>query len=676
MSVIESTFSSLFAKNRAEEMPDDVWGKYVLPLKYDEVKLTKWNKASVVVGGRGSGKTMFLKYHCHPTTFSKKKNTISNEVLKMMGLYWRPDTSFTQLMNEKWLGKNWQAVFITFTTLSILIEFARLANSIVDSNLKEPKLKQEIKKYILPSPIKDKLICEKDNITLLDCEDKLQEALFYLCSWINMPLEETPPINLDLKMTLTLLTTGLKKCSSLLSDSIYHIYIDEFENLTNEQQKIINTWMKHGIPPLLFSTAYKKNAEVTYETIGNEKIVPRNDYRTLDLEDVFSQDFDLLAAEVLALRLAEKNDLEVSDYIKFYSDEDTLTIRKKNVEYIRAIKELANNFLPEKKHNEIALEIITDPVLLRKAELLITEGLKLHNETNLKKELFIDLSFPEASVVNGVLLNRKNNKPSDILKEFDKYKKSDSSKYKNWISNNLVGTILYIYGRASTKFCPLYAGFRQFTLMSRGNLRHFLELCHQSMIKAEFEQSVVEKSGIFALPVDTQAKATYQTSAFELEKISDLGANGVHLKRVARRLGIIYSLSQKRKTQSEPEINHFTLDLSDTTQLTERTQKLLNEALVWSVLFEEESTKIKSDDTTETKDYLLHPVLSAFFKISYRKKRKLKLKPTEVEVIFFGEESEFIRLIKNFKYNWGLDEYNEGDVSDEEFIKGEQLGLL
>jgi len=672
----KSTYSSLFAKNRAEEMPDDVWGTYVLPLKYDEVKLSKWNKASIIVGGRGSGKTMFLKYHCHPTAFSRKKANIDSDVFKMMGLYWRPDTSFTQLMNEKWLGQNWKAVFITFTTLSILIEFSRLANSIVDSNVSEANIKIELKEFSLPRAIKNQLTPNGGDIKLIDSEETLQEALFYLCSWINMPIDKSPPINIDLKMAMNLLTLGLKKCSKSLSESIYHIYVDEFENLTTEQQKIINTWMKHGIPPLLFSAAYKKNAEVTYETTGNEKIVPRNDYRTLDLEDVFSQDFDLLAAEVLALRLAEKNDVELSEYINCYSDESMLTHRKNNLNYTRTIKELANKFLPEKTHHEIASGILSDTVLLRKIQVLIDDGLKFHDATKIDSSQFIDVNFPEASLVNGVLLNRKSNRPEAVLKEFNRYKKGDASKYKNWISNNLVGTILYIYGRSSSKFCPLYAGFRQFTLMSRGNLRHFLELCHQSMIKAEFEQDITDKNDLFALPVETQAKATYQTSAFELEKISDLGANGLHLKRIARRLGIIYSLSQKRKTQSEPEVNHFTLDLSDVTQLSEKTQKLLNEALVWSVLFEEESTKIKSDDTTETKDYILHPVLSAFFKISYRKKRKIKLKPGEVEVIFFGEENEFIRLIRYFKNSWGVDDTSESDLNDDDFNRGEQIELL
>ncbi|WP_337049666.1 hypothetical protein [Serratia fonticola] len=427
--------------------------------------------------------------------------------------------------------------------------------------------------------------------------------------------------------------------------------------------------------PLPFSSAYKKNAEITHETIGLEKIVPRNDYRILDLENVFSQDFELLAAEVLALRLAEKKEVVDIDFIKYYSDELILEHRSDEI-YKKSIKSIATQFLPERSHQEIAKDVLNDPVLMKKLFSLIEDGLKLHKSKDYDNLDFVDILHPEASLINGVLLNRKNNHPDSILAEFAKYKIGKSDKYKNWISNNLVGTILYLYSKSSSKYCPLYAGFRQFVLMSKGNLRHFLELCHQSILKVEFEQLISANNEISTLSVETQAKATFMTSSLELEKISDLGANGMHLKRVARRLGILFSHSQNRRSQSEPEINHFTLDLSDKTQLSEKTQKLLNEALVWSVLFEEESTKTKSEDTTETKDYILHPVLSSFFKISYRKKRKLKLKPIEIEAIFNGEEDDFLRMIKTYKERWGV---NVDEDISESIIKdssGEQLGLL
>ena len=41
----------------------------------------------------------------------------------------------------------------------------------------------------------------------------------------------------------------------------------------------------------------------------------------------------------------------------------------------------------------------------------------------------------------------------------------------------------------------------------------------------------------------------------------------MHLKRVAKRLGAIFNYCQSRRSQSESEVNHFTLDLTLTEAL-------------------------------------------------------------------------------------------------------------
>ena len=38
-------FNEVFSRNRAEEFPDDVYKKYVLPLGYDDFNLKKMTKA-------------------------------------------------------------------------------------------------------------------------------------------------------------------------------------------------------------------------------------------------------------------------------------------------------------------------------------------------------------------------------------------------------------------------------------------------------------------------------------------------------------------------------------------------------------------------------------------------------------------------------------------------------
>ncbi|HBR1078434.1 TPA: hypothetical protein P7Z72_004997 [Klebsiella pneumoniae] len=663
-------FNEIFAKNRAEELPDDLFGKYVLPLGYEDVNLKKMTKASIVIGGRGYGKTMFLKYHCHQTALSANKETICIEDISNLGIYWRPDTSFSQLLTEAWLGKFWSTAFKTYMSLSLIIEFVKLANNLLSDKSPLYLLKEKISNLTLPNAISKELDID-NNVKLIDVSDILNEKLFTLCNWINAPVTESPPFSLDTKLSLQSIISNLHSITESLIKPNFQIYIDEFENLTSDQQAIINTLMKHGAMPLLFSVAYKKNADISHKTLSNESIVEQHDFRYIDLEELYLNDFDTFAGEILALRFSDyiaNNDHEKLRSI--FTSEQQIPQRQTK-EYQDSIKNLASKFLPEKSAKEIANEIFIDEALTKKLHSMIETGLS-KTKTKLKTMDFIDDKFPEASLINGALLNRKSISPNEVLEQYLQYKEGNATKYKSWIPNNLVGVILYLYNKLPTRICPVYAGYKQFVYLSRGNIRHFLELCHQSVTKKHFRSALPSKT-IPSMTIEAQLEATLRTSELEIEKIGNFGAHGMHLKRVAKRLGAIFNYCQSRRSQSESEVNHFTLDLTDINLLAYNVKEILNESLVWSVLIEQKGTKSKSTDNLELNDYVLHPVLAPYFGISHRKKRKIKFSKGEVETIFVGSDEDFSSLLKKYRTRWDIED-SSYDVSSS--VTSYQLGLL
>ena len=68
---------------------------------------------------------------------------------------------------------------------------------------------------------------------------------------------------------------------------------------------------------------------------------------------------------------------------------------------------------------------------------------------------------------------------------------------------------------------------------------------------------------------------------------------------------------------------------------------------MWSVIVEYENSKIldKQNDTS-LKEYRIHPILSAYFGISPRKKRKRELSLDDIKTIFFGTEEAYFQLYK------------------------------
>jgi hypothetical protein len=81
----------------------------------------------------------------------------------------------------------------------------------------------------------------------------------------------------------------------------------------------------------------------------------------------------------------------------------------------------------------------------------------------------------------------------------------------------------------------------------------------------------------------------------------------------------------------------------------------LREAEKWSVLFEEEETKLKSDTQFASVEYILNPVYAPYFNITYRKKRKLGLSTDDLEVLIHGSFDDAAELLRRFSKQWEIE---------------------
>jgi hypothetical protein len=151
-----------------------------------------------------------------------------------------------------------------------------------------------------------------------------------------------------------------------------------------------------------------------------------------------------------------------------------------------------------------------------------------------------------------------------------------------------------------------------------------------------------------------QAEAARQVSADVLPEVRSFGPQGNNLHTFVLRLGSLFSLSQQSPFQSEPERTHFGIQGGDTA-LDERDVAFLMEAVKWSVLFEEKGTKKKDVSDAEGIEYMLNPIYSPYFHISYRKRRKLDLSSENVQTIISGDYGAVRRLLKEFQRRWSVD---------------------
>jgi hypothetical protein len=640
---------TLFAKNRTEELGFDVYRHFVVPPFFDKLDLGSARKPRLLIGGRGCGKTMLLRYLSHQSAFSKDRDIIPPNALEHIGLYWRVDTQFSAIMNERGLAEDvWHSAFNHLMSLFLGIEILESIGSIAKSKCE-----------LLDCGTAE--AAQFDRLAAFDPSfsgslDQLSKAfekkLWEVELWVANVRKSPEPVFLPGATFLTALIETIKSAFPSLSPALYFVYVDEFENLLPYQQRILNTYIKHSEAPLIFNIAMKRHAFETLQTVGNESIQNIADYRTHDLEEyLLEAEFSVFAAEVLFLNLAMAGIKDVPVETGKLRDPGALAERR-DKGYRERILSRARELFPILSHEELAALAFENDALKRKVRERIHLALQSRNSPAAIDEFFRP-AFPQASITATALLHRKRLPVEEVRREFRLLEEGRENKFTGttgWIHNNFIGCLLWLYESYSTP-CPFYAGFDTFCILARGNLRHFLELCHTSLNQIRDRPDEDQ----FVVSPQMQAKAARQASTAFLNEIPAFGRFGDRLHTFVFRLGSLFALAHRRPTQSEPEQSHFAIS-SGSTMLDDADIAFLREAEKWSVIFEEEETKLKSDIQVASFEYVLNPVYAPYFNITCRKKRKLGLSTDDLHTLIHGTFDEATDLLRRFSKQWEVEQ--------------------
>jgi hypothetical protein len=639
---------NIFSKNRAEELGYDVWEHFVVPPFYHRLDVYNATKPRLIIGGRGCGKTMLLRYWSHQSMFSSKRKDLSENDLRQVGLYWRADTQFASAMIERNVSLDiWEAAFTHMSALIIGMEVLSSLYSIAENN---PSLIPADK---LESINLRRLSAFESTLpaTIEDLRDSLQMRLWRFESWVSDVRKCEEPSFLPGQKFILALIEEIQKQIPALKGTVFYVYVDEYENLCTYQQKIINTWLKHSEPPLIFNLAMKRNAFETLKTTGPESLSDIHDFRIHDLEQYFLEESsEVFFAEILFLKLTNAG-LHLKPIGDIDLRDPSRLPERKNVAYKKQIIDAVEEIFPDVPHRSLAADVFKDKSLSKKLRERIRAALD-QRKSALKMERFFRPSLPEASIITPALLNRKRNSPEDVAEQMDRLERGEENDFTgatDWIQNNFIGSLLQLY-EPYDRACPFYAGFNTFLKLSRGNIRHFLELCHKSIERA-FPDGDYEGQAI--VPTE-QAEAARQASTDFLGEVRSFGKYGNRLHFFVLGLGSLFALAHLRPALSESEQSHFSI-VRGAEELTDDDQDFIREATKWSVLFEEEATKLKQNYQPETMEYVLNPIYAPYFHISYRKKRKLELKSEDVIRLIRGSYEDVSVILKRFRRNWSIE---------------------
>lgn len=639
-----NSLQGLLSKNRAEELDLDVWQHFVIPPFFEKLDLYTARKPRVILGGRGCGKTMLLRYLSHQTTFSQMRKSIPAEALRHIGLYWRADTHFLNLFTGRGVDdEHWHSAFLHIAAIILGIEVLASLQSIATSKCDILDLAH------LDALNLSRLRAFDDSLPTdwKQLRGALEQRLWGLQAWVNNVRKLPEPVFLPGEIFVAALIHEIRSQVPQLSQANYFVYLDEYENLKEWQQRIVNTWLKHSQVPLIFNLAMKRNAMRTQETTGPEALSNIHDFRIHDLEALLEDDFSFFSAEILFLNLSLAGQPTPVDPATLRNPE-ALRIRQ-DPKYRESVKSSVKALFPGLTQREMAERVFLDASLTARLRQRVKHALSQRG-AKLDPDDFLDAEQAEASTITPSLLFRTALDPTIVKSELCKLKKGEPNDFtgsRDWIHNNFVGSYLQLYGPHS-KPCPLFAGFQTFCQLAHGNIRYLLELCHTSLNRVD------GWIGLEPVPVDVQADAAREASAAFLREVRSCGPKGLQLHGFVLRLGSLFAIAHQRPTQSESEQTHFSIG-AGSSQLSNDDQDFLREAVKWSVIYEEPETKKKDVGEPEDFEYVLAPIYAPYFHISYRKKKKLKLSSDDVIVLVRGTYEQVKELLKRYSIAWEVE---------------------
>jgi hypothetical protein len=554
----------------------------------------------VFMGGRSTGKSMFLRYWSFPVQLeiARRGNIPVSDKLradKGIGLYFRIDGPKLKSFFGNGLSDDyWSALFTNYFELlvgrqyiEILIQlaFEKVFNQQILSSDLVPGL-NEIFQFQDKGSL-DEILQEIDN--------RIREVEVYLG---NVPFYKEPFLPSHRGYLSQSLSFGIAKFLTNKMDYFREInfvlLLDEYENFLEYQQKSINTLLRFTQSQIKFRIGMRLEGFRTFAMISEDDFIKvGREYREVRLEEIV-------------------NIKKGSSYFNFLVD-----VSKKRLEAVPAINERKftniKSILSEKENVE------QDALELYQAN----ENAIINFFANSKKVPLADLekvrspNKPLLELMNCILLTR-GNRAEDIKAAMEDYlarRKTDAEKkyrldYVHKYKLSLSFLLCSIY-----RTNKLYYSFNTFAFLSSGIIGHFIELCRIAFDEAGWadNESLMNRGEINK---QFQNNAAVKLSNTEKRQINRIETYGGIISRFIDNIGNIFREYHLDFKMRYPEVNQFAINV-DAIQ-NEKTQKALKAAIKWTVIQKKPTMQTTGPNESLQDLYTINRVLAPVFQISYR----------------------------------------------------------
>jgi hypothetical protein len=573
--------SELFGSYRAEWLREQIFDLYTSPVYFPELTT---NRSCVLIGGRGTGKTTALR-----ALSWEGQQRLSSEHPSQWpyyGVYYRSDTNRVNAFRGPEIHPDrWNVLFAHYFNLLLSERLLAFTSWYEVDAAHETVLTARSCADIATS-----LGIESAPQSTAVLSVLLRSARLGFETYINNVADQpSPPLSLQ-GAPLALVVEELASYKPF-ADKLFFIIIDEYENFLDEQQRVVNTLLKHAGSQLSFKIGVRELGFRQRTTLNeHEQLRSPADYVRIDISQKLEGVFPDFAARVCDERIsrlagpAAEGSLGVRELFPSLSEDDEARLLgvESQVASIRAQLEGAAPELDLRPFDEL-------PLLYR---YLIGFWSRGHAAR-------LDETY------SSFLVDRA---------------------HWNTRYSNYKHALLYTLKRRRRGIQKYYAGWDTFAYLAGNNIRFFLQLVEQSLLQHLDGGRTLAS----AVSPDTQTRAAQTAGRTNLSELEGLSVYGMYLSRLVLGLGRVFQVLAEQLEGRAPEMNQFYL-VDDSSNEKRRLRAgsddinvdtLLTEAVMHLALMRFPGTKPTQEGDTEEYDYMLHPIFAPLFAFSYRRKRK------------------------------------------------------
>lgn len=587
-----------------------------------------------LIGGRGTGKTMVLKYlsfemqikaylsrqGSRKVNMNKINGALIKKYLKstnFVGIYLHfRTTEYDSLKDDI------KSLFIPYFSIKLSEQLFNCLACLKDYGVISREKERDILNYYfvqISEPIyhaetfRDALNIIKNDI-LHSFENIFEKSAYY--SFKEIKSNSSVPIILAKNVIYGLADKVFKEVD-ILSNKHLFILLDELEFLNDYQVNCIGKLLKDSDETsIIFKIGSRYMPPAMYVGESSEVLQDTHDFRKIDITDALNaahsgkkNDYSNLIIDILNKRLAKSNYFREKGIKKITQLFPNIPMEQEARELVKNRSKHWNKFKTYLKRNFNDEEIQEIIELLKYQENPIIEKLNM-------------------------LLFYRGIKANEINRLFHDYLKRGNKEYKLLYSKNALNLLFHLYNDYRTE--KKYTGINVFIHLSSGIIRNAVEICNEALNNAYNYGFIPDKNKpIKNTFQDMGAKHHSMNIYNDIKHIP--GNLGFKVQSFINEIGSILRQLHLNLFIIEPEPTHFETIYSE---IFPAEKKIFDSAIEFSYLQRKPSMNPKSSSEVKKDDFLLNRIFAPFFEISYRVRGRTIISSRQIMRLISGNLKE------------------------------------